>query len=474
MKKILILSALFLSVLSCSKENIPSNENEKQPLVFTAVIDNPVDTKTSIDAATGKVTWVLNDEITVTDASSNKAVYAVSSIDGDGKATFTYKSGSTSLTGSYSAKYGDVNNQWNNGNNGSGCPMTSDIIAAPSTEFRFTNDCGVFNISATATNIVKIEVSNETSSYALNLSAKVDMTAGTDYYMLAVPDGFSFNKITFVKDDNRKYTKTLSSSYSVAVGHLKKLKFTSADFNTDSNYDGYEYIALPGIFTINAGGEKVRFGKGNLQWNGTRYIFANEQYITILNSAATASNRDLFTWNESTTSPTGTTQPFNIKWRTLTRSEMEYITGNTTRGANRFICATVHERNGVILFPDSYTIPTGATFNTSNMNNANPKPGSTNFPVITDAVWEILENTGCVFLPGGGYKVGANYCKNNKDNEYNQFGNYWLNNQYSSTIGHSFWWNSTTENTGDYYRPIGDASHNKAYYFSVRLVIPAE
>ena len=112
MKKIMIFAAFAaaLSLASCQKEglnevvkNDPSAVSESP--VFTGTI-NP-GTKSTVNAASGKVSWETTDEITVTDKDQKTAVYSIESIDGTtGRATFVYKSGNTLGEGPYTATYG--------------------------------------------------------------------------------------------------------------------------------------------------------------------------------------------------------------------------------------------------------------------------------------------------------------------------------------------------------------------------------
>ena len=81
--------AVCLGMTACS-----SDENEAQPkqeeLVFTGYIDQDA-TRTSIDATTGKVSWVAGDEVTI---GGVKYVATPDASDAT-KATFTKKSGET-------------------------------------------------------------------------------------------------------------------------------------------------------------------------------------------------------------------------------------------------------------------------------------------------------------------------------------------------------------------------------------------
>ena len=112
-------------------------------------------------------------------------------------------------------------------------------------------------------------------------------------------------------------------------------------------------------------------------------------------------------------------------WRTLTKDEWNYLlfTRNVTY---RCALATVNGNiTGLIIFPDSFTLPTGIVVNT------NVIDFTTNFYGI-DQLLE-LENAGCIFLPTAGSRDGIK-----------------INN-----IGTGFYWSNT----------INTASYNCCVYF---------
>ena len=87
-------------------------------------------------------------------------------------------------------------------------------------------------------------------------------------------------------------------------------------------------------------------------------------------------------------------------WRTLSTKEWQYLFNTRTfnNGANTgdgysYQRATINSDAtsvfGVILYPDNYTLQTGATSYTS-------------------TEWTTMEENGCVFLPAAGYRHGSN------------------------------------------------------------------
>ena len=242
---------------------------------------------------------------------------------------------------------------------------------------------------------------------------------------------------------------------------------------------------LPGLFSINASGDKVRFSEGNLRYlsvntNGDGdgiWSFAPNQYSIIGNSENNAhpteptanqsmdlfcwgatgiagqlgditprpdtdveewmyytENNELsgrFEWGNAAISNTTLTNAGSEKWRTLTKEEWEYLFSNNTK----YGPATVAGCAGVVLLPDSFSDP-----------NKNGGSGAfvsaSNAGVYTDNVysaenWKAMEYAGAVFLPAGGCFLGGSF-------------DYYL----SGDMG--YYWTSTPNTNGS----------TKAYYFS--------
>ena len=156
-------------------------------------------------------------------------------------------------------------------------------------------------------------------------------------------------------------------------------------------------------------------------------------------------------------------------WRTLTGGsggEWEWLLGpssspdpgtncrtsSTVNGtANaRFAKATVAGKTGMILFPDSYTHPSGVTAPTSI--NTRGAAYTANSYDATD--WGKMEAAGCVFLPAAGCRSGASVS--------NSYGYYWSATSYCSTSAYSLYFSSGLVNSADY--------GNRRSGFAVRCV----
>ncbi len=210
--------------------------------------------------------------------------------------------------------------------------------------------------------------------------------------------------------------------------------------NENSNDNG----AIKAAFSVSAD-KKVYFSKGNLQYQASTgtWRFAENQYDMIGEDNANISSTysgwiDLFGWGTSgyngknpyMTSTTGTDYGdgendiagtnydwgvYNAisnggnqagQWRTLTNEEWRYLINSRDNASSKYGVATVNNVNGLVLLPDSWTLPNGVTF-TSGI--ANDK-GSEYYKTVNNYSsddWAKMETNGAVFLPATGYRSGT-------------------------------------------------------------------
>ena len=218
---------------------------------------------------------------------------------------------------------------------------------------------------------------------------------------------------------------------------------------------------LSGKFSVSAG-KQVYFSKGNLQYtkSPSTWSFMDHQYSTVETNGSVGNNYadkdvvSLFGWGTSNQTianygsayqpwstiatpeyygPSGT---YNLTgtyangdwgvnmgsgWRTLTKDEWEYLL--QTRGAStvnvtddaRYAMAKVCGVQGMILFPDTYTHPSGVTAPVGI--NGTDTGGNDNVYDATD--WSAMEAAGCVFLPAAGKRLYDSV------ESVNQYGYYW-------------------------------------------------
>ncbi len=156
------------------------------------------------------------------------------------------------------------------------------------------------------------------------------------------------------------------------------------------------------------------------------------------------------------------------RWRTLTgggsdNSEWHYIlfirSASTVNGTPdaRYAKATVADVQGVILFPDNYSHPSGVAqpvgINDTGVTGWNGNDYST-------SEFGQMEQEGAVFLPAAGYRRGTLV------NSVGSYGDYWSASCHENSSAHRLYFN------GSYL--VTDNAFSRCYGFSVRLVCPVE
>lgn len=218
--------------------------------------------------------------------------------------------------------------------------------------------------------------------------------------------------------------------------------------------------ALSGRFTINASGEKVVFSQGNLQYVGT-WQFAENQWDCFSTSQYN-DHRDLFGWGTGdapnkvsnndgdydtftdwgTNAITNGGNTENSGWRTLTKDEWVYLFYSRENAATLFGFGSVNGMNGLIILPDNWTTPEGASFTASttlglaNLGSYYHNENNNNYShnTYTAEQWAVMESAGAVFLPAAAY-------------------HHWDSSIYYTDLG-GFYWSSTPSST------------DKAYYLN--------
>lgn len=239
----------------------------------------------------------------------------------------------------------------------------------------------------------------------------------------------------------------------------------------DGSYDGSSIGSLNGLFSVSQF-DKVYFSKGNLQYTTTgihenalggtsigTWRFADNQYAIVGDSnykisAVNTDWIDLFNWGTSGwKSGAKHFQPWSTSiiansdyyvggspannltgsckngdwgifnaisnggnhpgiWRTMTQSEWAYLLEGRTNAENLIGQATVCETKGLVLLPDTWTLPQGATFTAGFASGF-----LTNQYDSTS--WAAMEEAGAVFLPAGGQRHGQDIT------DVGEYGGYW-------------------------------------------------
>ena len=96
----------------------------------------------------------------------------------------------------------------------------------------------------------------------------------------------------------------------------------------------------------------------------------------------------------------GNTQS-SASWRTLTSAEWNYLINSRTNAANKWGYATIAGMyKGVVILPDSWTLPTGVSFTPGKASQFTTNEYSLD-------QWGEMEYAGAVFLPNTGYRDGT-------------------------------------------------------------------
>ena len=256
---------------------------------------------------------------------------------------------------------------------------------------------------------------------------------------------------------------------------------------TETRYVATPVGAIPGLFTINADGDQVFFSKGNLQYDGTNWKFADNQWDVLgadgtkADGTATGHPMDLFTWGNTSSSTEWDGDSYytanadlsgtydwgsnaisnggntaNSGWHTLSKDEWVYLFGTdssnkrTTTSGLYFAKATVNGVFGVILLPDDWS----ASNYSLNSTNSTDAAFTTN--TISESDWSSnFEAHGCVFLPAAGYRNGTSVGLVGSE------GGYWSSTANDSNAYFEHFYSGGVVPASNYGRSLG---------FSVRLV----
>ncbi|MBP5614163.1 MAG: hypothetical protein J6X35_08505, partial [Bacteroidales bacterium] len=181
-------------------------------------------------------------------------------------------------------------------------------------------------------------------------------------------------------------------------------------------------------------------------------------------------------WYNTIRSGSNTAGHAKKSFYTWTHSQAGYTintrSGSTVNGvANaRFVVATVNNIPGVILFPDSYTHPSGVTKPKKANINANDG-GAYSSTTYTTTDWGKMEDAGAVFLPSAGIRgydaTGTNMW------DIDKWGTYWTSSEVTEdnipNLGGYLVMTETTSGTVSTY--VNTGSWYKRGVRSVRLVL---
>jgi len=250
MKKTLFFAAVaaLFTFSSCHKEDeLLKNGYQGEDLVFTATIaeNGPIadnDTKTTVDAATAKVEWEIGDEITITDAASTSAIHAVTSINENGRATFTKVDGQPTLgAGPFTAIYGsDPATTQTYSTTAPSLPMSA---SSPTTSLMFTVSCGLLELNLSAVeSISSIEVTGTPTNgyqttYTLTCPSPVSIAGGAKFFIV-LPDGEYTSFLINGQNGAICNKEKTWSSVTVMANHITPVSFKNLHFAVQLWADG--------------------------------------------------------------------------------------------------------------------------------------------------------------------------------------------------------------------------------------------
>ena len=218
-----------------------------------------------------------------------------------------------------------------------------------------------------------------------------------------------------------------------------------------------EYKSLSGLFSVSAD-KHVVFSTGNLQYAQSAEVwsFASEQYKMIgtanVHGNSTSGKIDLFGWSGSTGGAEWgiSTSVSNIhysgtfadwgevigdgsEWRTLTSDEWLYLHSGRAHAAQLMGVAGIllndagtEYVNGLVLLPDNWQCPDGVSFR-SGFASENSADAYGDYQTFDLATWQVLEQSGAVFLPATGFRYGSIV------GNAGSIGSYWSGSPYSTT-----------------------------------------
>lgn len=344
-----------------------------------------------------------------------------------------------------------------------------------------------------------------------NTTTGIDVSSGTWFYLVLPPCTLSNYTVTITDVNNNKHSQVFTPTIPLTISRAKVTML--------GGFEIEEALPTPS-FTVNSSGLRIRFAPGNLRCTisgrgDTTWSFAPYQYSCTYNSNDIEPSYGVwehFGWSGNNTNHWGMNTSTNCSdymgetlndwgqnstlindlgsgWRTLTKTEWDYIFSNTNRHNRiifrgnsiwtdvRYVKSRVNKNgsivNGVILFPDDpnhaidlsavdapYSVNTGQDaiiFNSSfgTLNELNDVSWD-NVTTYSISDWRKFEDAGCVFLPAAGGRNGSSVF---------------------SVGSHGAYWSSTPYNMEYAYfafffdRALYPQYTNPYYYgFSVRLV----
>ena len=440
MKKIFVsivtlvsMSAL-MTIVSCSKEN----DGDVQ---FKATMEDCTDihAKTSLQS-TGDLYWQDGDMVKIYSTSTTaNGDFAVSQSGG----TSTVLSGNVSLGRSpYKAIYPASiaqsattimlpATQTNTNGSPDGFPMYAE---SNNRSLSFKNLCGLLkivlpakaNTTLASAKLTVNEMVSGTATVSYSNGARTPTSGGNNITVqceqslanggvvwITLPAG-SYNGLDLEFTDTKGCVCTLTHKDNASAVPVNRSQYTTIDLSRTS-VTFLPTGVLNGEFSV-SDSKKVRFSKGNLQYNVTNrtWQFADNQYdyLGYDNDASSlvdffgygnsttltftsSNNNDFQTWNDWGHNSIANGGGHGDIWSTLSKTEWNYLLGRSN--GTKYGCATVGDKKGFVILPDNWATPAGLNF-TSGVSSNN---------VYSRDEWRDMEDAGAVFLPAAGNRPSS-------------------------------------------------------------------
>lgn len=443
MKKIFATMAVIaaFTLVSCEKEQfvetmavVAGND------VITAYTEsNPTKTSLSGDDSKGyDVVWSAGDKIKIGDN-----IFTL--IAGEGTTQGTFQGTLPKEDGTYDVCYPEtgctfLENNIYAGTDISGSPMYSEVTISDgkiNEPISFKNFGGILRLTLKGTaTIRRIEVSGAGyHSLLCSSGVALDNKDGKAFYIpMPVVEAPATLVLHIYTIDGLHIIKQPKTGKYIVI---ERSKITDVSLN-GINSSAPQGI-LPGEFSV-ADGSTVHFSKGNLRYtvDSGKWSFFDRQYDCGPSNYEDGHDREisLFTWGYHSTKsivPDGNSgDNVNVSpghnldqnqdwgsqigrwgaWRTLTKSEWDYLFTQRTDADKKYGYATVCGAKGIIILPDNFEDPG------TNGGNGSFIPKSSNNVYTSGGDWEMMEYAGAVFLPVAGWRGGDRIY-------YSQDGLYW-------------------------------------------------
>ena len=245
----------------------------------------------------------------------------------------------------------------------------------------------------------------------------ISIATSKDFYIYLPAGEYSSLTINITNSDGGFCTLTANTTIPVVRSQYTTIELRGTDM---------AFAEIAGLFSVGPN-QYVQFSPGNLQYKPStqEWRFASSQLEMIgeenYNYFVNGTNNsggwiDLFSWGEET--PTRNITDYNADgyttfyewgdnftnegWYTLDAEQWLYLIGGRPNAQNLYGGATIDGVKGLILLPDSWSLPSGITFTPgfaySDFYNTN---------TYTAAQALTMQNAGAVFLPAAGAMMGV-------------------------------------------------------------------